>query len=69
MSAADLFGPVVRKSPRVMMHAIDAGLFPDGKDAAHFQCRKCQHDTGWVYASRTEARRGIPCSHCNAVAA
>lgn len=64
-----MFEPPPRKVPRVLMHAIDAGSFPDGKDAAHFQCRKCGADTGWIYASRSEARRGVPCSRCNGEAA
>lgn len=66
MSGADLFGPPPARRPaRVLMRAIDTGSFPDGRDAAHFTCRKCQHDTGWVYATRTEARHGIPCPKCN----
>lgn len=50
------------------MHAVDAGSFPDGKDAAHFRCGICGHDTGWIYASRTEVRRGKPCPCCNVAA-
>ena len=66
---ADLFGPAsARRSPRKLMHAVDSGSFPDGKDAAHFQCKACKHDSGWIYASRAETRRGIPCPHCNAEA-
>jgi DNA-directed RNA polymerase subunit RPC12/RpoP len=65
VSRADLFGPVPVKPRRVMMAAHDAGSFPDGKDAAEFRCRKCGHETGWIYASRSEVRRGIPCTRCN----
>jgi hypothetical protein len=63
---ADLFGPAPARPNRVLMHAMDSGSFPDGKDAARFECRKCGHDSGWVYASRREVRRGIPCPTCNA---
>lgn len=66
MTKTDLFGhTALRSPPRVLMHIVDAGSFPDGKDAAHFRCRRCQHDSGWVYATRTEARRGVPCPTCN----
>ena len=68
MPQPDLFGHTAqRRRPRVLMHAIDAGSFPDGKDAAQFACRRCNHNSGWIYASRSEARRGIPCPICNHV--
>lgn len=63
--SVDLFGPRPRRKPRVLMPAIDAGLFPDGKEAGHFRCRKCGHDTGWIYATRAELRQGLPCGTCN----
>ena len=64
--AGDLFGQATkRRSPRAMMHAVDAGSFPDGEDAARFVCRRCMADTGWIYASRKDVRRGIPCTQCN----
>lgn len=66
-AAPDLFDPPPRAAPRVLMHAVDAGSFPDGRDAAHFRCRRCAHDTGWIYATRSEARRGIACPFCNDV--
>lgn len=66
----DLFGMrPTRRAPRVLMHPTDTGSFPDGKDAATFNCRKCGHVTGWIYATRVEVRRGIPCSTCNGGAA
>lgn len=64
---ADLFGYVKpRARRRVLMVAIDAGLFPDGKACAHFLCKRCGHDSGWVYATIAEAKRGEPCPRCNA---
>lgn len=63
---ADLLGTrPPRAARRVLMHAVDTGSFPDGQDAARFRCRRCQHDSGWVYASRVEARRGVACPVCN----
>lgn len=62
----DLFGPLAnRRKPRVMMHAIDTEQFPDGKTAGEFQCRKCGHSSGWIYASLADCRRGRPCPECN----
>lgn len=66
MTRTDLFGPVPTMARRRLMHAIDAGSFPDGNSAAQFQCRVCGHDSGWIYASPREAARGVPCPHCNA---
>lgn len=62
---ADLFGPRPRAPRRVLMHAIDTGSFPDGKDAAEFHCARCGRNSGWIYTTRAEARRGIPCPTCN----
>lgn len=62
----DLFGPVERKPRRVMLHARDSGIFPDGKLAAEFACTKCHYDSGWIYATSPDIRRGIPCPLCNA---
>lgn len=62
----DMFGytkPRARR--RVMMPARDAGNFPDGNTCAEFECRKCGHRTGWIYATKAETLRGIPCPHCN----
>ncbi len=63
---SDLFGPVATKPRRVLMRAIDAGEFPDGKSCGHFKCRKCERETGFIYASHDEIRRGVPCDDCNA---
>lgn len=62
---ADLFGARARRKPRVLMHAIDAGCFPDGKTAGEFRCAKCGHNTGWIYTTDAELRRGKPCATCN----
>lgn len=69
MPRMDLFGAVPRRTPRVLMHATDAGQFPDGKACADFTCPKCGHETGWIYATPAEARAGIPCDKCNEVTA
>lgn len=65
-ATSDLFGfEKPRAAPRKLMHARDAGSFPDGKDAAEFECDRCGHNTGWIYATRSEIRRGIPCEKCS----
>jgi hypothetical protein len=64
-ATADLFGPRHRASRRVLMHIVDAGEFPDGKRAGSFLCRRCQHATGWIYATLAELRRGMACPKCN----
>ena len=62
---ADLFNHVRQRSkPRKLMHAFDAGEFPDGKSAAAFKCVRCDHHSGWIYASLSEIRRGVPCPQC-----
>ncbi len=52
-------------SRRVIAHAIDAGHYPDGSQAAQFACRRC----AWVQWMRvknvSEAKRGYPCPNCN----
>lgn len=54
-----------RAKPRVMMHFNDAGH--DGESAlGNFQCDRCRFVAGWVRATETEMRRGIPCPNCNA---
>lgn len=68
-TGVDLFGLRPRAPRRVMMHAIDAGSFPDGQDAAQFRCGSCGADSGWIYASRSDVRRGVPCDTCNRAAA
>ena len=65
MARVDLFGERPRRSRRVMMHAIDSGSFPDGKSADKFLCKRCGHESDWIYATVTELRRGVPCGHCN----
>ncbi|MCP1375368.1 hypothetical protein [Dyella lutea] len=59
----DLFPhePIPRAKPRVMMHVIDAGV-----GLALFQCARCGHESDWVpYGSLSDAKRGMPCPHCN----
>lgn len=45
---------------RVLAHATDAGEF-----RGHFECRRCGFDLGWLSATDTEVRRGVPCPRCN----
>ncbi|MBV2147915.1 Zn-ribbon domain-containing protein [Sphingobium sp. AS12] len=64
----DLFGHIrPRRSPRVMMHAVDSGLSIRGKSAAHFRCTRCGRDDGWseIPPTSTALRRGLPCPNCN----
>lgn len=68
----DLFGPQTRAPSRVMMHAIDTGQAPGTMPGwrtakgAHFQCRRCGHDAGWLFDMQdSEVRRGVPCPECN----
>jgi len=66
MPTVDLFGSKPRRSPRVMMHVVDAG--GDGSDSAIavFRCMRCGHETDWlVVESITEGKRGVPCPSCN----
>lgn len=67
MSRPDLFPATKppRAKRRVLMHMTDAGEFPDGKTCGKYHCDRCGADTGWVYTSFTELRRGIPCLDCN----
>lgn len=65
---ADLKPP--RATPRRLMHVCDAG---DGccenetPISVRYACARCGHETEWVNATTvTEAKRGIPCPHCNA---
>lgn len=63
----DLFGVKPRRKKRTLMHVTDAGMFPDGKYCVRFKCKKCGHDTGFVYDTLTtgENKRGIPCPECS----
>lgn len=63
---ADLFGYEKPTAPRrKLMKAIDAGEFPDGKSCAEFECSGCGYNSGFVYATPTEIRRGKACPACN----
>lgn len=47
-------------------HVIDAGIAPDGKNIALFECHRCGWCSGWRYISSvTGAKLGIPCPSCN----
>lgn len=63
----DLFGAKQRRKPRVMMHVVDAGIFPDGKNCIKFECVSCGHNTGWMYDTKSVSanKRGRPCPECN----
>ncbi len=54
-----------KRTNKKLMHAVDAGTFPDGRDCAHFICSRCGHDDGWSGVTMTVAKRGIPCPKCN----
>jgi hypothetical protein len=61
---AEMFSKLPRAKPRVMMHWLDAGH--DGESAlGNFQCPKCHFVAGWIRATETEMRRGVPCPNCN----
>lgn len=57
-----------RRRPRVMMHVVDGGIFPDGKPCIQFECNRCGHNTGHIYDTKSvsENKRGTPCPVCNA---
>ena len=57
--------PIPAARRRVLMHAVDAGNFPDGASAAEFVCRRCGATTGWIRATISEARTGLACETCN----
>jgi DNA-directed RNA polymerase subunit RPC12/RpoP len=61
-------GEKPRRSPRRMMHVIDASgdCSDPGSHSVVFQCSKCDHKTGWLKVdSVSEGKRGIPCPICN----
>lgn len=67
---SDLFGFAKPRQPRrKLMRVIDAGSFPDGKDAVHFECGHCGFDEGWTYQAESvsAAKRGRPCPKCNSI--
>lgn len=57
-----------RRSPRVMMHVVEAGQGNSGK-VIQFECAKCGYNTGWIIDenSVSENKRGKPCPECNLV--
>jgi len=76
--ARDLFPETLRgrAKPRVLMHVTDAGDVQSGvaedlgKPMCRMRCRRCSSETErLIFSSVTEAKRGIPCATCNAVAA
>lgn len=56
-----------RAKPQKRMQIRDAGSFPDGEKAIHFECPHCGYDDDWTYQteSNSEAKRGRPCPACN----
>ncbi|MFT9089458.1 MAG: hypothetical protein ABF479_00360 [Gluconacetobacter sp.] len=56
-----------RKKPAKRMYVADAGLTPGGEKIIQFVCRRCGHDTDWLYDrwTITENKRGLPCPNCN----
>lgn len=61
---ADMFEKPPRARPRVMMHWDDAG-HSGASPMGNFVCKGCGYRAGWLEASETEMRRGVPCPHCN----
>ncbi|KZL18354.1 hypothetical protein PsAD37_03873 [Pseudovibrio sp. Ad37] len=60
------FPPKPPKSREFKAHVIDAGSAPDGSPIAHFECSRCDWDSGWVDCPTvTYGKRGIPCPACN----
>jgi len=54
-----------RRSPRVLMHVIDAGD-DEGGLIAQFECKRCGFASDWLHVDTvTEAKRGLPCPRCN----
>ncbi|WP_316172127.1 MULTISPECIES: hypothetical protein [unclassified Bradyrhizobium] len=65
---SELFEKPPRTTRGVLMHVIDAGANLTGPGLiCQLQCRKCEHKSEWfVFATVTEAKRGLPCPRCNA---
>lgn len=60
----------IPRSPAIKrMTVMDAGNFPDGAKCIEFECRRCGHNTGWIYdeLSVSENKRGIACPKCNEI--
>jgi len=63
----NLFPDAPRRKRRTMMHVVDAGQWPDGRQIVRLTCSRCGHDTGWEeQRTVTQERRGRPCPVCNA---
>ena len=57
--------PVIERRPRrLLAHAVDAGLM-ESTPGARFECSRCGWESGWIPASDTDVRRGVPCPTCN----
>jgi DNA-directed RNA polymerase subunit RPC12/RpoP len=56
--------PKIHTPRRVMMHWDDAG-HSGSSPMGNFFCTRCGHRAGWLEASATEMRRGVPCPNCN----
>lgn len=61
----EMFEKLPRARPRVMMHWDDAGHDGNGP-IGNFRCAHCGHRAGWLRATESEMRRGVPCPVCNA---
>ncbi len=69
MITLDMFSPTgskPRRTPRVMMHVVEAGQGNSGK-VIQFECSKCGHSTGWIEDDKSisKNKRGTPCPQCN----
>jgi len=58
--------PKPQRTPRKLMHVVDAGNGPGPGRWAAFECKHCGERSEWMrIQSVTEAKRGIPCPKCN----
>lgn len=65
--------PKPQRKPRKLMHVIEAGTGCDAgaldrgeRDRVRLRCPRCDHETGWILLTITEAKRGVACPACNA---
>lgn len=58
--------PKPKRTPRVLMHVVDAGNGPAPGHWAEFECDRCGYRSEWrPVESITDAKRGLPCPKCN----
>jgi hypothetical protein len=63
----DIYNPEPYKNAKRLkrMAVTDCGMHVDGLIAT-FQCKRCLHETPWIYVIRSnDIRTGIPCHKCN----